>query len=257
MRTHSFATSLALGLIPVVVLLAIWEASVAPGSRGAFLLSRPSDIWLGIERTFASPQFWTDLTTTSQTLVGGYLTGVAAGFVTGVVVWLSGRNSQIGETYLLAMGAIPLFALAPLLIFIFGIGAGTRLLIVFLSVWIPVSLAVYSNARDVELRYLDLLRALRANKIQQLRAVVAPGAFFLSLPAVKASVNTALVATFVSEWISAQNGLAKSVLAAMSIYDVPRMWAGLLTFVALSVLFSAMVAALEASLTRWRRSARV
>jgi len=240
-------------VVPIAAFCVVWELAVQPQTRLAFLFSRPSEIGAAFSRLVHSPAYWADFAATSYTLTLGYAIGIVAAFFTGLVVWFSGRSARIAEAYLIALGAIPIFALAPLLIFAFGIGFNTRLIVVVLSVWIPVSLAVYSSAKEVHSRYGEFIRASRLSQGTALKHIITPGVFYLSLPAMRAAVNTALVGAFVSEWISAERGLAKSVLAAMSIYNVPAMWVGLITFIAVSAGFSWLVYRLEVSLTRWRR----
>jgi NitT/TauT family transport system permease protein len=239
-------------LIPAAAIVAAWSFLVPTGSRTAFLLGRPDEIAVAAARLVQTKVFWTDFWASASVLIQGYLLGVLVGFLTGLLAWYVGRHGRIATAYLVGLGSIPLFALAPLLIFVFGIGAGTRLIIVFLSVWIPMALATVSAAGDAERRYADLLVSLHGTRSQALRLIVAPAAFFLCLPSLKTLANAALVAVFLSEWISAENGLAKFVLASMSIYNVPEMWVGLVTFVLLGVALGYAVDLIEARLTRWR-----
>src|SRR5262249_55089365 len=118
-------------IAPIAVLCLVWEFVVQPHTRLAFLFSRPSEIAATFALQIRSPAYWGDFMATTYTLVLGYAIGVVGAFVTGLVVWFSGRSARIAEAYLIALGAIPIFALAPLLIFAFGIGFNTRLIVVF------------------------------------------------------------------------------------------------------------------------------
>jgi NitT/TauT family transport system permease protein len=241
-------------VLPVSALLALWAWLVPENSRAAFLLGTPAEIGRAAAELIGDPLFWRDLSTSVGVLLGGYLLGAVLGFSIGLLGWTGGRLRQVFEAHLVALGSIPLFALAPLLIFFFGIGTGTRLIIVTFSVGIPLALAAIFAARDTERHYRDVLLAFPAPRSRALAMIVAPGTFYACLPALKPAGNSALVAVFLSEWISAERGLAKFVLASMSTYKVPQMWVGLLTFMLLGILLGVTVDLIERRLTRWRVS---
>jgi NitT/TauT family transport system permease protein len=238
--------------LPAIALVAAWSLLVPAGSKTAFLLGRPDEIAAAMARLVRTPSFWADLWASISVLLQGYFLGVIGGFATGLAVWYAGSYGRIAGFYLVALGSIPLFALAPILIFVFGIGEGTRIVIVTISVWIPMALSASYAAIEAEARYSELLLSLHGTRIHGLRLIVAPAAFFVCLPSLKPAVNAALVAVFLSEWISAEQGLAKFVLASMSVYNVPAMWVGLITFVILGTALGLAVDWAEARLTGWR-----
>ena len=241
-------------MTPVVVVIILWQVLIPAGSRTAFLLGRPDEIARAARNLVQDPTYWQDLGASVRVLVQGYGLGIIGGMVIGLVVWRLRNFGRIAEAYLVALGSIPLFAVAPLLIFVLGIGVETRVFIVTLSVLVPMALAAVSAAAETERHYSDLLRSFPRSRWQELRLIIAPGTLFACLPMLKPSANAALVAVFLSEWISAQNGLAKFVLASMSIYNVPQMWVGLLTFVLLGVGFGSIVDLVERHVTKWRLS---
>jgi NitT/TauT family transport system permease protein len=240
-------------VLPIVVLLAIWSWFVPEGSRLAFLLGRPDEIADAARILIFSNAFWADVWASILVLCLGFTIGIVAGFFLGLIVWQLAKLGRVVESYVIALGSIPLFAVAPLLIFIFGASMSTRVVIVTLSVAVPMLLSCLTAAREIERQFEPVTSAFRGSRWKAMRWVIAPGTFYAALPTLKAAVNTALVAVFLSEWITAEHGLAKFVLASMSVFAVPNMWVGLIAFVLVGVSFAALVDSIEFRLTRWRR----
>jgi NitT/TauT family transport system permease protein len=242
-------------VVPVLALLGAWQVVTPLGSRTAFLLGSPSEIAAAATRLLASPIYWNDFAASASVFIVGLTLGVTLALIIGLGVWAFGQSGRVFEHYLVAFGTVPIFPIAPLLIFAFGPGFETRVFIVTVSVLAPFVLAVITSARQSEERYHELILSFQTTKIRALVNIVAPSAVIDSLPALKPCVNAALVAVFLSEWISAENGLAKFALASMSIYRIPDMWVALFTFVAFGVFASFFVDWLVTKATPWKRPA--
>lgn len=240
------------GIAPLLFVVVLWQVLVPDGSNALFLFSKPSAIVAAAGRLAETGTFWGDLGASAGVLIVGYSLGALLGWVIGLLIWFGGKRGGVAELYLLAIGSAPIFAMAPLLIFLLGTGAVTRIVVVGVSVLIPMALSAYSAARSTERTFQSLIEALGTSRTEQLRRIVAPGCFYQSLPSLKSLANVALVGVFLSEWISAQRGLAKFVLASMSVYDVADMWVGLFTFMLMGAGFSGVVNRIERRATGWR-----
>jgi NitT/TauT family transport system permease protein len=240
-------------VLPIAAILAAWQLVVVPGGRVDFILSRPSEVAAAALRLAGSAHYWTDCWASLRVLISGFVLGVVAGAALGIWLWSLSYFRRVAEAYLVAAGAAPIFALAPLFVFALGTSEGSRIAIVCVSVLIPTALSAFNAAVSVHRTFGDLISELAGRPAQILTTIIAPGAAYALLPSLKIFANTALAALLLSEWVSARDGLGKLILASMSIYNVPDMWVGLLTLVVIGIAFSLAVDLVEATVTPWRR----
>ena len=109
-------------LLAVVVVGAGWEtaARLSPGT--AFFLASPSEILLALRDMSRAGTLMTDTSTTAQEALAGLLIGTAVGTLFGLSLWLSDTAAKVTRPFILILGTLPVFAVAPLLIVWFGIG---------------------------------------------------------------------------------------------------------------------------------------
>jgi NitT/TauT family transport system permease protein len=120
---------------------------------------------------------------------------------------------------------MPKSALIPVMIIWLGIGAASKIMLIFLGCMPPVTLAAFNGARGVERVYVWSARSLGANDRAVLWDVVIPGA----MPQILAGVRTALALCFMllvgAELIIATEGLGYLIglLGSNGVY--PKMFA--------------------------------
>jgi len=168
----------ALTLAPIVLLsvLGLWRLVVAVGDYPAFLLPTPARVWLRFT------QVWRDGTLLMHTLVTlrEVLGGLALGLTVAVLLGYALAKSPLLETilspYLVASQAIPIVALAPLLVIWFGPGSASKVLVCALTLFFPVLVNTIVGVRSVDAELHDLLRSLEATPAQVVRYLELPAA---------------------------------------------------------------------------------
>ncbi len=125
---------------------------------------------------------------------------------------------------------MPILVLAPLLVVWFGPGFLSKVVICSLIVFFPVAIATMVGIRSVDARLLELGRSLRATPRQILTTLEIPAALPNIFGGLRVGVTLAVVGAVVGEWAGANNGLAVLInLARGSLFDIPLMFATLLT----------------------------
>lgn len=236
-----FPKNLALAATPVLAFLALWQFLVAGNRRLEFLLSTPSEIGAVIAEDILKESYWQNIAATSATMIGGFVVAVMVGALIGFALWWFRSFRQIGNIYLLALGSIPVFALAPLIIFWFGVGYIAKVVVVMFSVVFLIASGFLNSSVEAERLYGEVVTGLGGNRRVLFSTVIFPGAFFFSIPTIKSAVSLAIIGAFVAEWISSEIGVGKYILTSLSLFDVPRMMFGILTFLIVATLFSALI----------------
>jgi NitT/TauT family transport system permease protein len=174
--------------------------------------------------------------------------GGAAGVLTGMLLARSRLASRMLSPYIVAAQATPILALAPLVALWFGSGLLSRLLICALICYFPIAVGTMMGIRSVDPRLVELGRSVRATRWQLLARIEVPSALPQILGGLRIGVTLAVVGAIVAEWAGGDRGLGVLInLSRSSLFDIPLMYATLITIAFLGVTLYLVVVALE----RW------
>jgi NitT/TauT family transport system permease protein len=228
-----------------------WEAIVAIGDYPTFILPGPMVVAerfvTGWSSGVIGPHF---LTTLGEVLLG-LAAGAVAGLVTGVLLARSRLAARLLSPYIVAAQATPILALAPLIALWFGTELGSRVLICALICYFPITVATMVGIRSVDPRLIELGRSLRATRRQRLLRIEVPSALPQILGGLRIGVTLAVVGAIVAEWAGGDSGLGVLInLARGSMFDIPLMFAALLTIALMGVTLYLIVVGIERVLVR-------
>jgi NitT/TauT family transport system permease protein len=184
----------------------------------------------------------------------GLFIGSSAAVVVGYLLARSTLAERLFSPYLVAAQATPILALAPLLVLWLGTGLAPKIVICALIVFFPVAVATMVGIRSVDRRLLELGRSLRASRWQIVRHLEIPAALPQILGGLRVGATLAVIGAVVGEWAGADRGLGYLInLARGSLFDIPLMFATLVTIAAIGVLLYVAVLLLERLLVgAWR-----
>jgi NitT/TauT family transport system permease protein len=148
--------------------------------------------------------------------------------------------------YIVAAQATPILAIAPLLALWFGPGLTSKVLICALIVFFPIAISTMVGIRSVDARLLELGRSLRASRRQVLWTLEIPAALPSIFGGLRVGVTLAVVGAIVGEWAGADRGLGVLInLARGSLFDIPLLFATLVTIALLGIALYLLVVIVE------------
>jgi NitT/TauT family transport system permease protein len=235
---------------PVVAGFAVfvftWKAVVVIGSLPVYILPPPETVAERFVRAWLDGTVWPHFQTTMVEIVIGFVVGATLALLVGYGLARSDLFERLASPYLVAAQAIPILALAPLLVFWFGSGLASKVVICSLIVFFPVAIATMVGLRSVDARLLELGRSLRATQRQVLTTLEIPAALPNIFGGIRVGITLAVVGAVVGEWAGASRGLAVLInLARGSLFDIPLMFATLLTIALVGVGLYLVVVAVE------------
>ena len=146
--------------------LAGWEAVVRLNHFPAFILPLPGQVW----QRFLTVLGNGDLAWHTSVTLGEVLGGLALGLVTATALgYLIAKSPSLERAltpYLVASQAVPIVAIAPLLVIWFGAGLQSKVLICALIVFFPILINTVVGLRAIEPELHELMRSLRATRWQ-------------------------------------------------------------------------------------------
>jgi NitT/TauT family transport system permease protein len=240
-------------LLALVAFFAIWKVVVVVGGYPVFILPPPETV---LARFVVG---WTDgilLRHTVATLVEialGFSIGASTAILVGYLLARSRLAERVLSPYIVAAQATPILALAPVLVLWFGPGLGARVVICALIVFFPIAVATMVGIRAVDDGLLELARSLRATRRQILTTLEIPAALPSIFGGLRVGVTLAVVGAIVAEWAGADQGLGVLVnLARGSLFDIPLLFATLMTIALIGVALYVAVLLVERRLVGTR-----
>jgi NitT/TauT family transport system permease protein len=252
-RLRSAAIVLATQVALLAVLLGFWDHMTANNKQAAFMFGSPSAMAGFLGQMVGDGSLWRDTYVTGLETLLGFLVGNFFGTVFGLSLWYSRFVSRVVEPFVIALGSIPIIALAPIIIIWFGTGLISKVAMSTLSVVIVAMVTSYKGAVGVDPDQINLMRTLGAAKFQIFRKLVVPASLADIFAGLKLTVGFALIGAIVGEFMSSSEGLGHAIFKAGSLYIIPKVFAALVATIALALLLTFVVGRTERLLMPWRR----
>lgn len=227
-----------------VALLGAWQYA-ATSERTAFLFGSPSAIGHALFQGTASGTLPHAFLITSAEALVGFLIGITLGTFVGFLLWYAPLAARIARPYILFLGAVPVFAFAPLIIVWFGIGFSMKVALAAFAVFLIALTQSYEGARSVDEAEYKLLKTYGATRLQMFQKVIFPASLSWVFASMRLNIGFAILGAFIGEFISSNAGLGYVMIRAGSLYDIPGVFAGGLYLVALSALLTALLGLIE------------
>lgn len=239
-RLHRLARPLAIA----AGLIALWQIVVWATAAPPYILPGPGQVVLAwIERR---PILLHHAGITITEILLGLTLGAATGLA-GATLLHSFRPIRPWLLPVLVVSqAIPVFALAPLLVLWLGYGLASKVVMAALIIFFPVTTAFYDGLRRVEPVWIDAARTLGCRGPRLFRRVRLPAALPALASGLRVATAVAPIGAVVGEWVGSSAGLGYLMLHANGRMQIDLMFAALLTLATLSVaLYTAVDAALR------------
>jgi len=248
--------SLGTFVLVAALLLGLWVGFLEVFDVNSYVGKTPSQVWDWVTDPVAGAARRDELwEATEETLVEsglGFVTGLAAAVVVAVAFVLSRTLERAVMPIALALRSVPIVAMVPLLAYIFGRELVGSLVIVSIIVWFPALVLVANGLRSVRPEALDLLRAYDAGPVAQLVKVRLPSAIPSLVASAKVCAPLAILGSLLNGWLSTGTGLGALMSLSTITAEFAKLWAAVVIVTVVSVLFAAVVTALEqVALARW------
>ena len=246
------ALVLACQIAVLVVLLISWELATSKSALNAFLFGSPSSVWGFLVEMWKNGSLFTDTRITAMETLLGFVVGNVLGTLIGLSLWYSRFVSQVVQPFIVALGSVPIIALAPICIIWFGTGLISKVAMATLSVVVVALITAYKGAMSVDVDQINLMRTLGASKRHIFRKLIVPASLGDIFAGLKLTVGFALIGAIIGEFMSSSAGLGHAIFKAGSLYIIPKVFAALVVTIALALCLTYVVGKIEKILTPWR-----
>jgi NitT/TauT family transport system permease protein len=229
----------------------LWELLCTAFKISDLVVPRPSQVLVTMWKYKAAL-----LPHTLQTLyttLAGFAFGILIGIALGTLVGSSRLAYDVAYPLLVGFASIPKVAVVPIFVLWFGAGTVPAILTAMIMCIFPIVVNVATGLATTEPELEDVMRTLRASKLDILRNVGLPRTMPYFFASLKVAVTLAFVGTVISETVASNRGIGNVMMIASSNFDVPLVFAGLLILATLGVSLYVGFSFLEARVTGWAR----
>jgi len=236
-------------LIITLGLLLIWQLIVWLTGAPRFILPGPL---LVLETLFNQlPLLIQHAGVTLAEILLGLLLGTLLGLVSALSLVTWGGLRRWLLPVLVVSQAIPVFALAPVLMLWLGYGLASKVAMATLIIYFPVTAACFDGLRQTPTGYLQLARTLGASRRAQLLQIRLPAALPAFGSGLRVAASVAPIGAVVGEWVGSSTGLGYLMLNANARMQVDLMFAALLVLAVMALTLYFSVNLIARRLTPW------
>jgi len=240
-------------LLPALLIVAglsVWEIWVRVDNTPDWLLPAPSDIAASLIND------WQLLLRHTWVTLQEVLLGFAAALITGALLAAALDASPVLKraTYplIVASQAIPIVALAPLLLVWFGYGLLPKVIVTGLVAFFPIVVTTYDGLRSTDRETLELLRSMGAGRWTRFRLVKVPSALPSLFSGARIGVSVAVIGAVFGEYVGAKAGLGYLMNISSGRLLTDRVFACIVLLALLAIALFGLVSWLESRCLPWR-----
>jgi ABC-type nitrate/sulfonate/bicarbonate transport system permease component len=237
------------GLLPLLALLAAWQAAVAAQLYPPVLLPPPAKVLAAFVADYP------DILHHELASVMRVIAGVSLAFCVAVPFGLLiGRYRALDlltDWSIQIFRSVPPISLIPMAILFFGIGDKPAIVLIFLSALWPLLINTIFGVRNIERTLIKVARAARASEWLVFRDIVLPSAMPAVFTGLRLGIGGGWLTVVTAEMIAVKSGLGYMILNAQLTFRSELIVAGIIVIGAIGLLADQGVRALRARTCRW------
>jgi putative hydroxymethylpyrimidine transport system permease protein len=237
------------GLVTFIVFIALWWAITAFLPVPLYMLPTPQSVGLVLVTQWGFLAENTGVTLAEILL--GLAFGTVAGAVAAVVMAVLPPVQRWLMPVLVVSQAIPVFALAPLMVLWFGFGMVSKVLVTMVVIFFPITAALADGLRQTDTGWLDLAATMNASRLGVLWRVRLPAALPAFASGLRVATALAPIGAIIGEWVGASSGLGYVMINANARIETDVMFAALFVLCVIAVALFTMVDRLLRRLLYW------
>jgi NitT/TauT family transport system permease protein len=240
--------------IAVAVLLAAWQIAPATGLVDKTFLPPLSTVLNAWWQLAQSGDLWTDIQASMQRSLTGFGIALVFGIPLGLLIGWYPLAAELLSPVLAIFLNTAAIALLPVFTLILGIGETSKIsIIVYASMW-PILYNTISGVRNVDPLLIKSARSLGLSHVRMFQKVILPASVPTIFTGVRLAGAASILVLITTEMVGAKAGLGYLILNSQYNFQIPQMYAGILTVSVIGVAFNYLLRSLERRFSTWRSS---
>ncbi len=218
----------------VTAMIVIWQLIVWLTKAPPFILPPPYDVVHALVLNFDHLLFHASVTIVEILL--GLILGCLIGMAS---AWTMLRFRNVRSWFLpvlVASQALPVFAIAPVLMLWLGFGMGSKIAMATLIIYFPVTATLYDGLRNTDSGWINLAKIMGASNHSAIKYIRLPAALPSLGSGLRIAAAIAPIGAVVGEWVGSSYGLGFLMLHANARAQIDLMFAALFVLAVFAVL---------------------
>jgi NitT/TauT family transport system permease protein len=236
-------------LLALAGLLAAWEAAARAIGMDSFPSAHAA--LRELPGILGDPEALGDIAASLKRMAIGFVLALSIAVPVGLLMGRSRAVAAFFNPLLMVIYPVPKAALMPIIMLWLGVGDGSKILVIFLGVSLPLVYHSYQGARGVEEKMLWCAAAMGIGPVARLWRIVLPAALPEILVGCRTGIVLALITMVTSEMIARQTGAGNILFNALDMAQYPTVYAMILVIGALGIVIDLGFERLRRRLVGW------
>lgn len=254
-KDYKKAIDYLLPLLGFVGLIIAWQ--IASGFYASFILPSPMEVF---ERYRVFLQEHNSLSghfiTTFSEAFGGFLIGSLLAMPLSYLIYRHPILDRLLTPLVVGIQAVPIVALAPLLVIWFGFGLTSKILVAALVAFFPVVTNGVVGLKETDPRLRELFQIMGASHRDVFFKLEVPSALPILFGGLKIGLTLSVIGAVVGEFSGSGQGLGYMVNLARGTFDTPLIFVALIALALLGFGFYAGLSFLERLVMPWKNHSK-
>ena len=210
----------------ILIILTLWQLLITSSNVPPYILPSPASV---IQATIShADSIGGHAIITLIEMTSGLIIGTVLGSSSALLLSYYRPARQWLMPILVISQAIPVFAIAPILVLWLGYGMISKVAMAVLIIYFPVTAAFFDGLKNTNHGYLDLSHTMGASKSSTLIHIKIPAALPAFASGLRVATAMAPIGAIVGEWVGSSEGLGYLMLHANGRMQIDVMFAALL-----------------------------
>jgi NitT/TauT family transport system permease protein len=237
---------------PIGVLV-IWQLLSNAGILDARYVPSPLRIVEAAVALSNTGELWRDIGASLYRLAIGFVLGSVPGIFIGISMGINRYLRAALDPLIAATYPIPKIAVLPLLMLVFGIGDGSKIAVVAISVLLLTIINTLAGVRGIDRIYFDVARNYNTPWHKLFLRVIVPGALPTIFSGLRISLGISLIVLVAAEFVAAQSGIGFLIWSSWETLLVEKMFVGIIVITILGVVSTLVLRQCERYFIPWMR----
>ena len=220
-------------LLTLIVFIGLWQLASTEmiSHQRRFLVPTPATVLTkGLLDGTTMRQIGASLWLTTRLSLFGLAVAIVAGLALGVAMFRFRWAERASFPYLVALQAVPVLAVAPLMTVVFGYSFWAKSVIVVIIAFFPIPTTLLLGMKSVDKALVDLFRLSGASWWTQLRKLALPNALPSLFTGLRISAGLSVVGAIVGELFFQQGspGLGQRIYAYQTNMQYPQLYTAII-----------------------------
>ena len=235
----------------IFLILVIWQLLSVSGIIPGFMLPSPVKVVKAFCKDFPLLMYHLEITLVEA--FTGIFVSILFAFVFAIVMDRFTFINRAVYPVLIVSQTIPTIAIAPLLILWFGYGMSSKVILIVLTCFFPVTVSLLTGFASVDKDMIRLMESMGATRNQIMKYAKLPSSVKSLFSGLRISISYSIIGAVISEWLGGMRGLGVYMTRVKKSYSYDKLFAVIFLISALSLILIKLISLLEKRICKYEK----